>query len=1284
MPYTSITVEGGLFPAEVLDKIARGDAEVKGQKPADFGIKPGLRVTDDIQSALSAARSYWDAFQARLGRSAESRTTLTRQYWVSEFLELLGFQLEFQAGSLEAAGEKYAISHRAGGLPVHIVSVEESLDSRTSGRRSPHAMVQEYLNHTDIVWGMVTNGKTLRLLRQAVRLSKPTYLEFSLEGIVAGNLYGEFSLLYRLLHATRFAQQEGEDKSLIDGYYNDGVEEGGRVREKLRIGVEQALKTLGTALLKHPRSDALRKRFVSGELTAQSYYRQLLRLVYRFLFLAAAEERHLLFPSETLSPAKYAIYRENYSMNHLRDRADRYFKGDTNIDLWLGLIKTFDILRDDVMAKQLGLVALNGELFSRSNCSDPEGATLTNEELLQAIRWLSLFEDDRTRRRVNYAGMDVEEFGSVYESLLDYHPKVDTVTRTFSLVAGSERKQTGSYYTAPELVHELIESALVPTMQDRLKGLKTANEREEAILGIRVCDPAAGSGHFLLAAARTMAHGLAGIRSSEQEPSPTEYRKALRDVVRTCLYAVDKNELAVDLCKVALWMEGHCAGYPLGFLDHHIKHGDSLVGVMDLKVLSEGIPDGAYDPVTKDDKTAAKALKNRNSAEKKGQLLMFAQGQGSVNSGGLAEDFGVLSSLEEQTPKDVHEKENLYNQLRSSKQYDNLKGACDLWTSAFFLPIVKENALNLEGIPTTQTVKERLKSGTVDPRLGVKALSASFEHAFFHWPLEFPDVFQKGGFDVVLGNPPWDVIQPEELKFFGPRDAKIAELMGSERKRAIEHLDETNPELAKQWSEHKTAIERFSRFLRTGLRFGLTAKGRVNLYAVFAETTRSLTNNTGSVGFIVPSGIATDHTTSDFFADLIEKRSLVSLFDFENRLKLFPAVDSRVKFCLLTLTGSQEPRPSANFAFFLHRAEQLRDAERVFSLSPEDFKLINPNTLTCPIFRTKRDAEITKGIFSRVPVLVNEKTGENPWGVRLMQGLFNMTSDSHLFSDKPKPGYVPLYEAKLMHQFDHRWATYENGETRDLTDAEKDNPDLTVTPRYWVPKAQVDETLDGKWDRGWLIGFRDIARATDERTAICTVLPRTAIGHKVPLILGEPAAANPECLSGNLCSLALDFVARSKVGGTSLGFFILYQFPILPPSIYFRTYPWTNTQTAADWMRSRALELTYTALDLRAFAEDMGFGGLPFHWDIERRFAIRCELDAAFFHLYGIGREDLQHIMETFSILKRKDEHNYGEYRTKHVILDIYDEMATAINTGAPYRTHLNPPPGDPRAARQS
>jgi len=579
MAYTALALEGGFFPADLLERIASG--EVDGQRPDDFG-QDG-RLSDEIQAAFSDLRTYLDFFGRRRAHSRESLTSLTREAWMIPVLERLGYTLAYQRTAAQAGGESYAFSHRAGddpdAPPLHIVAYDQPLDRRGDGaRRSPHALVQEYLNRSDALWGLVTNGTRVRLLRDSARLSRPTYLEFDLRAIVEGNLYSEFVLFYRLLHRTRLPQGGADAAScLLERYYQQGIDEGGHVREHLRDGVEQALKELGTAYLAHPHSEDLRVALRDGRLDAIGYYRQLLRLVYRLLFLMVVEERKLVFPEQATHAHRQHIYTEYYSISRLRQRCERYFAEDRETDLWRGLRQTFLLFREDAAAHPMGLTALNGELFGPLACQHLEEASCENAGLLRAIYHLSTFHDGKVRRRVNYAALDVEELGSVYESLLDFHPRVELEpTPRFDLVTGSER------------------SALVPVIEDRLAAATTRAAREEALLGLRVCDPASGSGHFVLAAARRIARELARVRTDEAEPPPEAYRAAVRDVIARCIYAVDKNPLAVDLCKVALWIEGYNAGLPLNFLDHHIKCGDSLVGVFDLKVLVEGIPDDAY------------------------------------------------------------------------------------------------------------------------------------------------------------------------------------------------------------------------------------------------------------------------------------------------------------------------------------------------------------------------------------------------------------------------------------------------------------------------------------------------------------------------------------------------------------------------------------------------------------------------------------------------------------------------------------------------------------------
>ena len=1303
MPYVSVAIEGGLFPVDILDRVAAGDSNLLGQKATDFGIDGSRRITDETQSAFSDARSYWDAFQRRLERSHESRTTITREDWVSKFLELLGFEnLVVQRSSAEVGSEKYFISHRSGdhqeAIPVHIVSFDQELDRRDGGRRSPHGLVQDYLNQSDSLWGITTNGRRLRLLRNIARISKPSYLEFDLEGMLTGNLYSEFVLLYRLLHITRFPK-EGADANecLLEKYYQLGIDQGGRVREKLRDGVEEALRILGTAFLAHPQSEQLRRKFESKALVDPAYYRQLLHLVYRILFLMVAEERKLIFPIEEKAAERQFIYTRYYGITRLRERADRYFAGDQNVDLWLGLSHTFRILGDNDSAGKLGLSALNGELFSHQSCPDLEAAMCTNDALLKAIKELSTFQDERKlRRRVHYAGLDVEEFGSVYESLLDFHPQVSLQPPHFDLVSGSERKQTGSYYTPPELVHELIESALVPVIQDRLRNLKTPEEKEKALLGLRVCDPASGSGHFLLAAARCIARELGTIRSNGQEPSPAEYRHAIRDVIRTCVYAVDKNPLAIDLCKVALWMEGHSAGLPLSFLDHHIKCGDSLVGVADLKVLDEGIPDDAYKPVIGDDKQAATYYKKRNQAEKQSQRQLYLGESKPVGkiADSLADDFEALGTLEERSPDEVNAKEGLYNSLRrQDSDWWKLKTACDLWTAAFFMPLKQEDALHMEGVPTTGTIRRHLETNSAHLVLVGQAVATSQDNRFFHWALEFPDVFEHGGFDAVLGNPPWERVKLQEKEFFAIRDPEIAKAASkAERERLIKTLPVRNPALAAELEQAKHRSEAEMKFLRASGRFPLTAIGDLNTYVLFFEQFRMMLAPYGHAGAVLPTGIATDEPNKKFFSDLIQKQVLMKIAGLINEKQIFPSVLHNFKFCAMTIGGSAAIENEADFAFLCYDFEELRQPDRHFKLSREDLALLNPNTKTCPVFCTGFDCEITKEIYKRLPVIDNESTGENPWGISITS-MFHMSNDSHLFLSSPQSNSLPLYEAKMLYQYDHRFASYESldaGERMHMlpqTPLERhQDPTYKVRPSYYVSTEQVKQKLAARTNSEWLMCYRIISSSGLSRTTIASILPMAGVGNSIALIFVKPELSNLIlCLFANLNSIPFDYLTRQKLGGSNLHSFVMKQLPIIPPDNYHKQ--------DIEFITPRILELTYTAFDLQQFAHEYGYDGKPFRWEESRRFVIKSELDAYYAHRYGLTRHELHHILdpkdlhgkdfptETFRVLRETELKQFGEYRSKRVVLEIYDEIAKAIRTGEPYQTRLDPPPADPRVA---
>ncbi|MDW7972432.1 MAG: N-6 DNA methylase [Thermodesulfovibrio sp.] len=1319
--FPAIKIEGGLFSPDILEKLLAG--EILGQSPQDFGIRGKKTLTDEIAFVFSEAHAQWDIFKRRLERLPEGdlATTVTRDSWMLPFLSLLGYEVHYNPRAYDVDGATFAISHRAGGNddspPIHIVGIRQELGRLSPTGRprlSPHALVQEFLNRTEHLWGIVTNGEVLRILRESTYLRKQAYIEFDLRQIFEEKRFTEFAILYRLLHRSRLPKGKDDAKEcFLEKYYQYTVEQGGRVREHLREGVEECLKILAKGFLEHPKNQELRDRLnpqykEADRINIKEFYRQLLRLIYRFLFLLTSEDRGLI--------SKNPLYLEHYSVSRLRRYVENLSYYTEHEDLWCSLRVLWKVLSDEKLSSLLEVSPLNGELFE---FIDLDKYTIKNEDLLRAFWYLVYYQENSTTppRRINYVHLDVEELGSVYESLLEYHPQILYPDYTFELVYGSERKSTGSYYTPPELVSELINSALKPVIYERLKDAKTKEEKEKAILSIKVCDPASGSGHFLLAAARTLGKELAKIRTAEDEPAPERVREAIRDVVSHCIYGVDKNPLAVELCKVSLWLEAHCEGKPLTFLDHRIKCGDSLIGILDINVLKNGIPNEAFNAVTEDERDISNLLKriNRNEIRDltRGQLSFTYEPHILISN--LANKEKRLEEISDDTPEDIKTKKRLYKENLYDPERYKLYQACNLWTSAFFQKMKKDD---LASAIKTKTILDFL-DGRADPKLIAKSESIAQENRFFHWQLEFPEVFEKGGFDVVLGNPPWERIKLQEKEFFSSKDSRIANAPNAAvRKQLIENLRERNPELWESYREALHSAECSSKFLRESGFYPLTGRGDINTYSVFAERMRSILKDGGRFGIIVPTGIATDDTNKFFFADLVEKGELVSLYDFENRKKLFPAVDSRMKFCLLTIAKNksvkQDKNISSEFAFFCHEVSELSDTERKFTLNPEDFILINPNTKTAPIFRSHSDAELTKYIYRRIPVFVNENMGEegNPWKVEFLR-MFDMANDSHLFKTrkqlekegfaldgnifiKGKERYLPLYEAKMIHQYDHRFGDFrdhpEGSESTQLPEVPMErleDPNYFVLPRYWVSEKEVNLRLENKgWRRGWLLGWRNVTNATNERTVISTIIPRSGVSGKYSLVLNIEESVFQ--LIALLNSLVFDYFCRQKIGGTDIAFFAMKQLPIPHPSIFSNPCPWAKEETLADFCKPRILELVYTAWDLQAFAKDLGYSGPPFKYDRERRFLIKSELDAAFFHIYlgdekeweqrasktlkslfPTPRSAIEYILEQFPIVRRKDEEQFGEYRTKRVILEIYDSMNEAIKLGISWKSKL-------------
>ena len=794
MTYPSIRIEGAILSPDILERLE----DAPGQRPADFGLEGAGKVKDEIARAWADAQDYWRIFQRKLDTlrpaspaTLSPATTETRNLWITPLLGLLGYQLEYQAKGVELNGKTYPISHRVtnrGHTPIHIIGTREpaGLDRKPerthigAPRMSAHGLVQEYLNLHDELYGLVTNGRILRLLRDSSRLIKLSYLEFDLDRIFTDGLYADFAVLYRLLHVTRLpANTEAAAESLIERYHQDSLDSGARIRDGLSKAVEQAIRDFANGFLAHPANDALRQSIPVGKLPPDTYYQYLLRLIYRLLFLLVIEERDLVFPPAA-SLVQRDIYRRYYSLDRLRRLAEKRHLADRrHHDLWLALLATFRLFEAHGPGEKLGIAPLAGYLFNPSAIGPLAQCTLGNDVLLGCLRALGLYQHPEKGQqrgqtfRVNYAALNVEEFGSVYEGLLEYQPvylnltprpqagegpgereisrQSSTAVRPeFTFAQGDQRAATGSHYTPDDLVQPLIKHSLDYLITEKLKDVNP----EKALLDLRVADIACGSGHILLAAARRIATELAIVRTGEEQPSPSAFRAAIRDVIRECIYGVDLNPLAVELCKVALWLEAHNPGEPLNFLDHHIKCGNAIVGFVTREEAERGVPDEAFKTLPGDDKDTAALLRKRNKQERKdhaaGQLPLSPSLQKQLDD--LLSGWRELATLPEHTPDEIEAKKARY--LAFSQQdtwYLNQIDAIPI--AQFYLPKTSENLSKF----ITDAGYRRYWQGEVSPQgqATAEAWAMAERKRFFHWFLEFPEIIGRGGFDCILGNPPY-------------------------------------------------------------------------------------------------------------------------------------------------------------------------------------------------------------------------------------------------------------------------------------------------------------------------------------------------------------------------------------------------------------------------------------------------------------------------------------------------------------------------------------------------
>ncbi len=1260
-----ISIEGGALSTSVLRSLM--ERKLDQSDAASYHLEEGYTTGEKIAEEWNRVRSSWKAFSKERDRlDAEPGAGFTRDKLLLPIFERLGYGRLPYAGGLEAGGERYSITHSWGNVPIHLVGADTDLDSRTGGvagaaKRSPHGLVLEYLNRGEASpWGFVANGRRLRLLRENRSIVRQSYIEFDLEGIIEGESYADFTAFWLLCHQSRV---EGKGEALIlERWREAGIKEGERALDELQTGMEKAIAALGSGLVTHPANTALREALrlgqASGGLDAESFYHELLRLAYRLIFLFVAEDRDAFLDPAASGEAKRR-YAEHYSTRRLRDLA-RSIRGGGHGDLWRGLVTVMDLLADKG-CPDLALPALGSFLWERQSIAHVAACELANRDFLGALRVLAFTLRGGALWPTDFRNLGSEELGSVYESLLELHTELNLEGGSFKLATagGHERRTTSSYYTGTALVECLLDEALDPLLAQVSKG----KDIETSILALKVCDPAMGSGHFLVGAARRIAKALAAVRTGDPEPGPEPFRHALADVVQNCIYGVDLNPLAVELCKISLWMEALEPGRPLSFLDHHLKCGNSLAGTT-RELMRKGIPDGAFTELSGDDKATIKAAKKRNSDYQKYDSGLFGSEEVFPDYGKIAEEFSKLASLDETTLEGVRLLATRYKHLVEASEYQAELSAANGWCAAFFQP-KRHDAVE----PITQ---EHFATWLRDPTK-IKAPFHSLADGlaakigFFHWELAFPEVFRPkdgkaGGFDLVLGNPPWDTMSPDAKEFFSSYNPEVRFQDPEGQKRVINELM-ADPAIAQKWEGYCRDLYAFVNFIKDSGRFTMFApgnlgKGDFNVYRMFVETALTLTRPGGWAAQLVPEGLYNGANCMAIRKTLFGSTKLSCIYGFENANEVwFEDIDTRMKFCLYAAqVGSQTE--SFRGAFNIRSHEQLSEiiAGRSLKIPVGLVKEFSPEALAIMELGSQMDIDIASKMY-RHPAFGDVSAGP-PRRVYMRE--IDMGNDRDLFSEDPDG--VPLYEGRMIDQYDYRSKGYRSGRGRAAVweDLPFGSAGKSIQPQWRIPHKAIPGKCLERISK-FRIGFCDVASPTNERTLIASITPpKTICGHSIPTILFEP---DGESIWQYLVwitianSYSIDFLARMKAA-LHMTFSILDSLP-------FPRIDADDPRTRA--LVEKSLRLTCTGPEMLPLWDSLANEGwvgarkdkshIPGELNAERRLEILAHIDVLVARdLFSLTRAEMEYILSGFPTQQRYQEERYGEFRSRRLILEGFDQ----------------------------
>lgn len=1239
---------------------------------------------------------------------------------------------------------------------------------RASGRdetTAPSTQMLRYLRRIDdltngaLRWGILTNGTRWRLYWAGARSISEEFLEIDLGRVLAlegsGNQTSDAATRDHWLRV--FAVMFGREAFLRDGVDQRSFHD--RARAEAAFYEERVAASL-SKLVFDVVFPSLAKSIAEAapEASLTDVRDAALVLLYRLLFLLYAEDRDLL----PVSDPRY----DDYALRPLRlDVGRRVTAGDpfstSAARIWSHVSDLSRII--DKGDASVGIPPYNGGLFATSGTPLLASARVPDSVMAPALDALSYERSSGERRYINYRDLSVQQLGSIYERLLEFEIVRDesgALTVRPNLFA---RKNSGSYYTPDELVGLILDETLQPLVTERLDAFRTAlaklnakdaedHRRRElrdadpanAILSLRVCDPAMGSGHFLVSLVDTLAdHVLDAMAEAAALGVDLHYTSPLADkiediratilknaraanwtideeqlddrhivrrmVLKRCVYGVDKNPMAVELAKVALWLHTFTVGAPLSFIDHHLHAGDSLFGLWVRDAIDKATALGGelfYNEALRNAQRSAEAMKTI-------EALTDVEIAEAHRSAAMYEDVELMTGELDGFVSFLHALDWL-NLDRDGK------ALARLWLDGRFgdpIPIARGRKSPDGGMAKPEEVE-------AFTAIWERARALIGEERFLNWQIAFPGVWdnwaskgREGGFDAVVGNPPWDRIKLQQVEWFEARRPEIAaQTRAADRKEMVENLIESGDPLAGEYLQAERRANdtlRMARFSsgkatkdpETGKKiparsdhYPLLSSGDINLYSLFVERAHALIKPDGLVGLLVPIGIGADKTSADYISSMTENQQLKAFIAFENKRRwLFKDVHAEDQPTILIVSNQGRRYPKFRYAVKLHALPD-EQSDTTVMMDAATLLAVNPNTGTVPIFRSSEDARIVSATYARIPVFVR-KSGQgesSDWSAKYLT-MFHMTNASKQFRSRselenedgawPIGGqryqsaagtWLPLYEGKSVQIYNHRYASVitpegsVSGQGQSIHASLNDlaSPDFVPTPRYWVNAAEVDAIK-----LGYAIGFNDVCNTNNERSLIAAIVPQVGAGNTLPL-LDELSASDCCLLLGNLNSIPCDYFARNKIQSRHLNKYILEQLPIVPRTMYTRSF---GPKSAADIVREAVLELTYTANDLASFARDMGHVDAagdalpPFAWDEDRRLRLRAKLDALYFILYGIydpadpakGRDDIRYIYSTFPLVEREETAKWGSYRSRDLCLAWINALMAGQPDGA-------------------